>query len=149
MTATHNLVPFSRASDRGADAEMHQLLLSEIQVISPSIDQIMDFIARLRKVDGSDVDIEVALREALANAIVHGNQEDSQKRVYYGAVALQTERSRSLFRMRDKVLRAIQSDRGIHLMKTLIDEVRFEQRGVVVCMRKRSNARSDAKKETR
>ena len=66
MTATHNLVLFSRASDRGADPELRQLLSSQIQVISPSIDQIMDFIARPRKVDGSEVDIEVALRETLA-----------------------------------------------------------------------------------
>lgn len=81
MTATHNLVLLSRASDRGAYAELRQLLSSQIQVISPSIDQIMDFIVKLRKVDGSEVEIEVALREALANAIVHGNREDSCKHV--------------------------------------------------------------------
>ena len=41
----------------------------------------MNFIAKLRKVDGSDVEIEVALREAIANAVVHGNGEDSRKHV--------------------------------------------------------------------
>ena len=78
MAGAHNLVLFSGA----AYAELRQLLPSQIQVLSPSIDQIMGFIAKLRKVDGSDVEIEVALREALANAIVHGNGEDSRKHVW-------------------------------------------------------------------
>jgi len=34
--------------------------------------------------------------------------------------------------------------RGIYLMKTLMDEVRFEQHGAVVFMRKASNARPGA-----
>jgi len=78
MTATHNLAPFSG----GSYAELRQVLSSQIQVLSPSIDQIMGFIGKFRKVDGSEVDIEVVLREALANAIVHGNREDSSKYVY-------------------------------------------------------------------
>jgi anti-sigma regulatory factor (Ser/Thr protein kinase) len=34
----------------------------------------MRFVANFRKVDGSEAGIEVALHEALANAVVHGNQ---------------------------------------------------------------------------
>jgi serine/threonine-protein kinase RsbW len=32
--------------------------------------------------DGSEMDIEIALDEALENAVVHGNYEDPDKRVY-------------------------------------------------------------------
>jgi anti-sigma regulatory factor (Ser/Thr protein kinase) len=35
-----------------------------------------------RSVDGSETDIEMALHEALANAVIHGNGENSCKRVY-------------------------------------------------------------------
>jgi serine/threonine-protein kinase RsbW len=36
----------------------------------------------LRGMDGTEVDIEVALREALLNSVIHGNREDPGKRVY-------------------------------------------------------------------
>ena len=35
-----------------------------------------------RPEDGSEVDIEIAVREALTNAVVHGNHEDPNKRVF-------------------------------------------------------------------
>ena len=56
--------------------ELKQSLPSQISIISPFVDQLMHFIARFRTRDGSELDIEMALREALANAIVHGNQQD-------------------------------------------------------------------------
>jgi serine/threonine-protein kinase RsbW len=42
----------------------------------------MRFILKFRSADGSEIDIETALREALANAVIHGNGENSYKRVY-------------------------------------------------------------------
>ena len=57
---------------------------SRVADISPFVDRFMQLIKALlhesRYEDGSEVDIEVALREALANAIIHGNEEDPQKR---------------------------------------------------------------------
>ena len=151
MAATDNLVHFSGS----AYAELRQLLPSQIQALSPCIDQIMDFIARFRKVDGSDVEIEVALREALANAIVHGNGEDSRKHVWVRCRC--TTDGEVLITVRDEGQgfeshtvpnpiapenRLRMSGRGIYLMKTLMDEVHFEQRGAVVHMRKKFKARS-------
>ena len=158
MTATDNLVLFSG----GAYAELRQLLASQIQVLSPSIDQIMDFLAKLRNVDGSEVDIEVALREALANAIVHGNGEDSRKHIWVtcrcttdGEVTITVQDEGQGFEsdgVPDPTIpenRLRMSGRGIFLMKTLMDEVQFEQRGTVVHMRKRFKARSGAEGETK
>jgi hypothetical protein len=44
---------------------------SQIALISPSVDQLMRFIAKCRNQKDSGLKIEMALREALANAIVH------------------------------------------------------------------------------
>ena len=54
--------------------------------ISPFVEQLMCFvkplIVTISAVDGSEEDIEIALREVLSNAVVHGNHEDPQKKVY-------------------------------------------------------------------
>jgi serine/threonine-protein kinase RsbW len=150
MTTTDNLVHFSGS----AYVELRQLLPSQIQALSPCVDQIMNFIAKLRKVDGSDVEIEVALREALANAIVHGNREDSCKHVSVtcrcttdGEVTITVQdegqgfESNTVLNPTTTENRHRMSGRGIYLMKTLMDEVHFEQRGAVVHMRKKFKAR--------
>ena len=157
MTTTHNLLP----SSGGAYGELRQLLSSQIHVLSRSTDQIMDFIAKFRKVDGSVVDIEVALREALANAIVHGNGEDSCKHVWVTCrctadreVSITVQDEGQGFE-NDTVPdpttpenRLRMSGRGIYLMKPLMDEVHFEQRGTVVHMRKGLKARPSEEGET-
>jgi hypothetical protein len=61
--------------------ELRQSFPSQIQAISPFVDQLMQFVTRSRSMDGSEMDIEAALREALENAIIHGNREDAHKRV--------------------------------------------------------------------
>jgi anti-sigma regulatory factor (Ser/Thr protein kinase) len=65
-----------------AFVELRQSLPSQIAIISPVVDQLMRFIARFRTGDANELDTEIALREALANAIVHGNHESPRKRVY-------------------------------------------------------------------
>lgn len=44
----------------------------------------MHLIRKCRWVPGSEEDVEIALLEALANAVVHGNHEDPGKQVYIG-----------------------------------------------------------------
>lgn len=129
--------------------ELRQSLPSHVVIISPFVDQLIRFIARFRKIDGSELDIEMALREALANAIVHGNQENPQKRVYVvcrcttdGEVIITVKDEGKGFDT-DMLLdpttpenRLLTQGRGIYFMKKLMNEVRFEQGGAVVCMRK-------------
>ena len=140
--------------------ELKQSLPSRISIISPFVDQLMHFIATFRTPDGSELDIEMALREALANAIVHGNQQDPRKCVYIacrcttdGEVSITVEDEGQGFdadSVEDPTAqenRLLTHGRGIYLMKTLMDELRFECRGAVVHMRKASNARpSEARK---
>src|ERR1700756_3282139 len=62
--------------------ELRQSLSSQVALISPFVDQVMRFLAKCRNDEDGQVEIETALREALANAIVHGNHEDPHKSVY-------------------------------------------------------------------
>ena len=93
-------------------------------------------------------DVEIALREALANAIIHGNLENPRKHVHVRcrckrdevSIAVKDEgRGFDIYKMPDPTappnIGSVHG-RGIYLMKTLMDEVRFEEGGVVVHMRK-------------
>ena len=133
--------------------ELRESLPSQVAIISPFVDQLMRFIARFRTEDGSELDIETALREALANAIVHGNQEDSHKRVYVacrcysnGEVALTVRDQGQGFNCnaitnptKQKNLLSAHG-RGIYLMQAFMDEVGFEDGGSTVRMRKNSSS---------
>lgn len=82
MYQTYTFTPLPRISHCYPKGALRQSLPSELAAISPFTDQLMLFIHKFREADGSEVDIEIALREALANAVVHGNHEDSHRRVY-------------------------------------------------------------------
>lgn len=140
-------------ADNVSFVELRQSLPSQIQAISAFVDQFMYFIAKSRSMDGSEMDIEIALGEALENAIVHGNREDPDKRVYLtcrctsdGKVSITVQDDGQGFEIGtlpnptapENRLRT--SGRGIYLMKSLMDEVRFEKGGAVVHMCKNSNA---------
>jgi serine/threonine-protein kinase RsbW len=135
--------------------EVRQSLPSKVAAISPFADQLMRFILNFRNADGSETDIEMALHEALVNAVTHGNGENSGKRVYVecrcymdGEVAITVRDEGRGFdpnaladpAFRENVL--ITHGRGVYLMKTFMDEVSFEEGGAVVMMRKNANANS-------
>lgn len=141
--------------------ELRQSLPSRISIISPFVDQLMRFVARFRKVDSSELEIETAIREALANAIVHGNNQDTRKRVHVvcrctvdGEVSVRVEDEGQGFdvdRVADPTApenRCLPYGRGIYLMKRSMDEIAFEQGGAVVYMRKASNATPGPGKKT-
>ena len=133
--------------------ELHQSIRSQVEAISPFLDQLMRFIRKFRSEDGSEVDIEIALREALTNAIVHGNHENPEKRVYVASRCSQD--GEVLVTIRDfgegfdsrlvpdptaPENRLSAHGRGIYLMQALMDEVQFEEGGTVVKLRKQSNS---------
>ena len=118
----------------------------------------MSFITKSRNKDESEADIEMAVIEALENAVVHGNCEDPHKRVYVtcrcaaeGEVSITVQDEGQGFdtgTLPDPTApenRLRTSGRGIYLMKTLMDEVCFEKGGAVVHMCKKSNGGSAAK----
>jgi serine/threonine-protein kinase RsbW len=135
---------------------LRNTLPSDIGIVAPFIDQLMNFISRFRVADDCNFEIELALREALVNAIVHGNQNDPRKRVYVncrcttdGEVSITVEDEGDGFE-HDAVPDPTSPDhqlrthgRGIYLIRTLMDEVDFKQGGSIVHMRKRANASTE------
>ncbi len=132
----------------GPHIRLELSLRSEVGAISPFVDTLMHLIRKCRWVPGNEEDIEVALREALANAVIHGNHEDPGKQVYVGcrggtdevSIVIRDEgEGFDLGEVPDPTSpENIKSShgRGIYLMKTLMDEVRFERGGAVVYMQK-------------
>ena len=129
--------------------ELRLLLPSEVSAVSPFVDRAMRFVARFRPNDGNEADIEIALREALANAVIHGNREDLHKRVLVGIRC--SADGEVLITIRDEGSGfddgavpdptapenlTASSGRGIYLMRACMDEVWFEDGGTAVYMRK-------------
>ena len=62
--------------------EFKRSFRSQTRAIPRSVAEVMRFMRNFRKMDGSESEIETALREALENAVVHGNGREHGKRVY-------------------------------------------------------------------
>jgi serine/threonine-protein kinase RsbW len=131
--------------------ELHTWLRSEIDLISPFTDWLMNLIAESSCVRGKEQFVELALREAINNAMLHGNRMDARKLVH---VRCCCEITKGVFIVvRDQGhgfdpnavsnplaaenLRA-EHGRGIHLMKWATDEVSFKRGGTEVHIRKES-----------
>jgi serine/threonine-protein kinase RsbW len=82
MVHTQSLSLLPRNAHSVPFVELRQSLPSKVAAISPFADQLMRFILKFRSADGTEADIEMALREALANAVMHGNGENSCEHVY-------------------------------------------------------------------
>ena len=65
-----------------APLKVHTWVQSEIGLISPLVDWLTSLIAGSRCVLGEEEFVELALREALSNAILHGNRLDARKLVH-------------------------------------------------------------------
>jgi serine/threonine-protein kinase RsbW len=161
MIHTQSLSLLPRNAHSVPFVELRQSLPSKVAVITPFTDQLIRFILNFRKADGRETDIEMALREALANAVIHGNGENSCKRVYVrcrcymdGEVSITVRdegRGFDTATVLDPTApdnRLLTHGRGIYLMKTLMDEVSFEDGGSSVRMRKASNAEPEAGRKT-
>jgi serine/threonine-protein kinase RsbW len=125
-------------------------LAADKNAIDPVVQGIMDVIRDMQCASGKEDAIELALSEALANAVVHGAKGDSRK-VVECDVACDEARG-MLIVVRDPGLgfdpAAIPSPvvgqniysnhgRGIFLINQLMDEVRFKNNGKEIHMIKR------------
>jgi serine/threonine-protein kinase RsbW len=140
--------------------ELERSLPSEVEAISPFVDQVMLLIRKYNCVSEGDTEVEIALGEALANAVIHGNHQNPRKHVHVTcrcepeevSIAVRDEgRGFDINKLADPTapenIGSVHG-RGIYLMKALMDEVRFEKNGVVVQMRKSAGkpAAKDAQK---
>ena|ERR1700693_4979690 len=88
--------------------ELQQSLPSRVAMISPFVDQLMEFlkvfIGRFHGAADSVLDIEISLREALANAMIHGNRGNPVKKVHIAARCSMNGKSLSPCKMKVKAL---------------------------------------------
>jgi serine/threonine-protein kinase RsbW len=121
---------------------------SAINEISPLIDRLMRLIRKGNCVVGEEINVEIALREAVTNAVVHGNKADPEKKVVIccevglgsGVSVIVRDEGQGFdpANVSDPTTNEnIECDhgRGIYLMRALMDEVHFEQGGTEVHMR--------------
>lgn len=117
--------------------------------INGVVDGVMQIAREMKCAEGSEYQIELALREALANAIVHGCENDPDKKVECCVAC--TENSDVMIIVRDPgagfdpktVPNPLAPEnlnsthgRGIYLINQLMDEVSFERNGAEIRMRK-------------
>jgi serine/threonine-protein kinase RsbW len=118
--------------------------------ISFVVDEIMSSAQDVECIKEHEFEVEIALREALANAIVHGSGGDPAKTVQVTVACDHTHGLLIIVRDEGKgfdpselpscvVGENIYSNhgRGVFLMNQLMDEVRFEKNGTEVHLRKR------------
>src|ERR1700675_3031925 len=135
--------------------EIDTWMPSKIQAISPLVDRLMGLIERAKCVPGAECDVELAIREALGNAVVHGNRENPDKKVHIrcrcesanevSVVVTDEGKGFDFLKILGNGLAPDPADahgHGIQLMRAYMDDVRFERGGSEVHMRKRLRARS-------
>jgi serine/threonine-protein kinase RsbW len=125
---------------------------SEVKAISPLVDRLIRLIEESRCVSGEELSVELALREALNNAVLHGNRLDPLRLVHVywqcelgkGVSVVVKDQGKGFDPNTVPDPLAVdgllaERGRGILLMKSQMDEVTFECEGSEVHMRKKSN----------
>jgi anti-sigma regulatory factor (Ser/Thr protein kinase) len=130
---------------------LDMVIPANVGAISGVCDGVLQVLREMGRADGEELAIETALREALANAIKHGCRNDANMKVQC-CVACE-ESGEIVIVVRDpgpgfrpsEVPSPVDAPgllkdhgRGIHLINEFMDEVRFEQDGREIQMRKRS-----------
>jgi serine/threonine-protein kinase RsbW len=132
------------------DLRVRVTLAADRKSVDPVVAQVMQSVRDMKCVNGKEDAIELALHEALANAVVHGAKEDPTK-IVECLVACDEQRG-ILIIVRDPGPgfdpRSIPSctrgenlysnhGRGIFLINQLMDEVQFHKNGAEIHMVKR------------
>jgi serine/threonine-protein kinase RsbW len=122
---------------------------ADVNAVRPIVTAVMQIIKEMKCGAGKEFNIEVALHEALVNAVVHGCGNDPSKKVEF-CVACDESRG-LLIVVRDPgpgfdpasipdpiIGQNVFSEhgRGIFLINQLMDEVHFERGGTEIHMRK-------------
>ena len=142
-----DLRPAFAGRSAGSLLEIDAWIASEISKISPLVERLMRLIEGSHCITGEESAVELALREALSNAVVHGNGLDAHKLVHVRCrckvgkgISLTVSDQGQGFDPRtvpDSVTvenLEVDHGRGIQIMKLAMDEVSFEQRGTEVHM---------------
>jgi serine/threonine-protein kinase RsbW len=145
------------STSKPCNFDVHKLVLklsvtlaAERNAVDPVVRSVMDIVRDMKCADGREDDIELALSEALANAVVHGAQADPSKIVECDVAC--DEEHGMLIVVRDpgpgfdpaKIADPVTGEniysshgRGIYLINQLMDEVQFRKNGTEIHMIKK------------
>ncbi len=124
-------------NDAPPSTHFEVMLAADISTISPVVNWVMHLVGEMEYGAGKEFQIEMALREALANAVLHGCKADQHRGIlivvrdpgngFDPAKVPSPTDEQNIF-----------SDhgRGIYLINTLMDDVRYERNGAEIHMRK-------------
>jgi serine/threonine-protein kinase RsbW len=147
--------PGERSPEQDFDPDQLSLqvrvtLAADRSAVEPVVAQVMETVRQMKFIEGKDDAIELALQEALANAVVHGAKEDPSKIVE--CLVAGDEQRGLLIIVRDPgpgfdpaaIPSCTQGEnvysnhgRGIFLINQLMDEVQFHKNGTEIHMVKR------------
>ena len=128
---------------------LHATIASDVEAVGLFTDQVMDLVREMNCAEGKEFGIEMSLREALANAVLHGCKSDPGKQVEC-CVACDDQGGMYIV-VRDpgegfdpaSLRNPVDGEnvlathgRGIFLINQLMDDVRFESGGREIRMRK-------------
>ena len=133
---------------------------SKIESISPCVDRLMQEITKSKCVAGKEEDMELALLEAVGNAVIHGNLENPEKEVYIhchsrkrGGLLIAVKDEGNGFDPREwENSPAADGDsehgRGILPMRVYMDRVRYSRSGSAVYLSKRGQSAKENREKT-
>jgi serine/threonine-protein kinase RsbW len=135
--------------ERTSSMQFEVSLPADVRAISPVVDWVMRLVSELELGAGKEFEIELAMREALANAVVHGCKGDPTKKVECFVSGARDQGIQVVVRDPGAGFNPasvpspteganLTSDhgRGILLIKELMDEVKHEHNGTLIRMRK-------------
>ena len=132
------------------DLKLSVTLSADRDAVDPVVRSVMDAVREMKCAPGHEDDIELALTEALANAVVHGAKSDPSKIIECDVAC--DEKQGILIIVRDpgtgfdptKIADPCHGEniyashgRGIYLINQLMDEVQFHKNGTEIHMLKR------------
>jgi len=146
---TNELISVDRDNGQSSPTHFEVMLSADVSAISPVVGWVMRLVSDLEYAAGKEFEIEMALREALANAVTHGCKGDSTKKIECSVTG---NKDRGiLIVVRDPGPGFDYSDlpsptedenlfsergRGIYLINKLMDEVEYKHNGSEIHMRK-------------
>jgi anti-sigma regulatory factor (Ser/Thr protein kinase) len=118
---------------------------SRLSLIPATVDELRSDPELRSRLEGRELGFYVAVSEALANAVTHGNHNDPSRKVYVRYTCEPDDELSILIRDEGggfnpgnvSMPKDIQEDRnlGIWLMRSCMDEVQFQNNGTEVYMR--------------
>jgi serine/threonine-protein kinase RsbW len=132
------------------DLKLSVTLAADRDAVDPVVRSVMDVVREIKCAPGHEDDIELALTEALANAVVHGAKSDPSKIIECDVAC--DDKQGILIIVRDpgtgfdptKIANPCHGEniyashgRGIYLINQLMDEVQFHKNGTEIHMLKR------------